>query len=111
LWENGTNLLIRSVYDIGVGFGIASGVDYPDSLGERFASEILGQPLSNQLHPVNFTAQLLFAYPQQGPALLSAVLLSLCGIEADPAVAQFNVSVIFGTVMGEETVSYTIYDN
>jgi hypothetical protein len=105
-----TNLLIRSIYDVGVGFGIAPGVGYPDSLGEPFASEVLGPTLSNQLYPVNFTVQLPSGYLPQGPALLSAALLSLYGVEAEPVVSLFNVSVTVGTVTSTETVSSTIYD-
>jgi hypothetical protein len=105
-----TNLSIRSVYDVGVGFGIAPGACYPDSLGEPFASEVLGPALSIQLYPVNFTVQLPSGYPPQGPALLSAALLSLYGVETEPFVALFNVSVTVGTVSSMETVSSTIYD-
>jgi hypothetical protein len=105
-----TCFLIRSIYDIGVGFDIAPGVGYPDPLGEPFASEVLGQALSSQVYPVNFAVQLPSGYPPQGPVLLSAALLSLYGVDAEPVIGLFNVSVTIETVTSVDTVSRTLSD-
>ena len=94
---------IQSVYDVAVAFGVASGQGYPDSLGTVFASEYLGPALSNTLNNINFPV-IIDGNTPAGTALISASVYSLYGVEYEPTLENFNVTVTVGSATSTDTV-------
>jgi len=85
---------IQTVYDVGFAVGITTGVGYPQSLGQVLTSASLSS-LSNLDVPLNFTVTVPSTF-EQGPATLGTSVMSLYGVENEPSLGNWNVSVTVG---------------